>query len=90
MTSRLTRKSLVALAVAAIAGSLLASAPIANSATGANCKVNTPASKAQCDLIKVALVNKVVTLDPGASVRTTNQIYVTKDPRSKAAGNADY
>lgn len=79
MTSRLTRKSLVALAVAAIAGSLLASAPIANSATGANCKVNTPASKAQCDLIKVALVNKVVTLDPGASVRTTNQNYVTKD-----------
>ena len=79
MTLRLTRKSLVALAVAAIAGSLLVSAPIANSATGKNCKVNTPASKASCDLIKVALVNKVVTLDPGASVRTTNQNYVTKD-----------
>ena len=79
MTLRSTRKSLVALAVAALAGTLLVSLPAANAATGANCKVNTPASKAQCDLIKVALVNKVVTLDPGSSVRTTNQNYVTKD-----------
>lgn len=79
MKLRITRKSLAGFAVAALAGTLLASAPIANAATGANCTVNTPASKAQCDLIKVALVNKVVTLDPGASVRTTNQNYVTKD-----------
>jgi peptide/nickel transport system substrate-binding protein len=66
------------LAVVSLAGTLLIGVPAASAATGANCKLNTPSVKAHCDLITVALVNKVVTLDPTSSVRTTNQNYVTK------------
>lgn len=47
-------------------------------ADGANCKVTTTTSKAECDLITVALVNKVLSLDPANAGRTTNQNYVTK------------
>ncbi len=79
MTVKKLRQIAVAFASASLLGSLLIGIPAAVAGTGKNCDVNTPASKAQCDLIKVALVNKVVTLDPGSSVRTTNQNYVTKD-----------
>ncbi|MDA2963179.1 MAG: ABC transporter substrate-binding protein [Actinomycetota bacterium] len=64
-------------ASALVAGLLLSITP-ANAATGANCKLRTPSSKAQCDLITVALVNKVLTLDPANPGRTTNQNYVTR------------
>jgi peptide/nickel transport system substrate-binding protein len=65
-------------AVVSLAGTLLVGVPAANAATGTNCKLNTASANASCDLITVALVNKVVTLDPTSSVRTTNQNYVTK------------
>jgi peptide/nickel transport system substrate-binding protein len=60
-----------------VAGVLLSVTP-AQAAKGANCQVNTPAAKAECDLITVALVNKVLTLDPANPGRTTNQNYVTR------------
>jgi len=65
------------LTASALVGSLLVAAP-AYAAKGDNCQVNTPANKAQCDLITVALVNKVLTLDPANPGRTTNQNYVTR------------
>jgi peptide/nickel transport system substrate-binding protein len=66
------------LAIVSLAGTLLMGVPMASAATGANCKLNTPPAKASCDSIAVALVGKVVTLDPTSSARTTNQNYVVK------------
>lgn len=76
----LTRKRFLSLGIAsALFLTLLTASVPAQAATGANCKVNTkPAAKAQCDLITVALVNKVLTLDPANPGRTTNQNYVTR------------
>lgn len=68
-------------ALSLVAGTVVATAP-AQAATGKNCKVNTPTELADCDLITVALVNKVLTLDPANPGRTTNQNYVTKLPTS--------
>lgn len=78
MKIRNLRMWITQLAVVSLAGTLLVGVPAASAATGANCKLNTPLIKAHCDLITVALVNKVVTLDPTSSVRTTNQNYITK------------
>lgn len=59
------------------AGLLVGIAP-AHAAKGANCQVNTPITKAQCDFITVALIGKVVTLDPNNPSRTSNPNYVTR------------
>lgn len=77
----LNRKRFLSLGmVAALALTLLTTAVPAQAATGKDCKVTTKTNKAQCDRITVALVNKVVSLDPRSPVRTTNQNYVTKLP----------
>lgn len=77
----LNRKRFLSLGmVAALALTLLTTAVPAQAATGKDCKVTTKTKKAQCDRITVALVNKVVSLDPASPVRTTNQNYVTKLP----------
>lgn len=64
-------------ATSLVAGLLVGIAP-AHAALGVNCQVNTPAAKAQCDLITVALIGKVVTLDPNNPSRTSNPNYVTR------------
>jgi peptide/nickel transport system substrate-binding protein len=75
----LYRKRFLSLGIAsALFLSLLTAALPAQAATGANCKVNTPIAKAQCDLITVALVGKVLSLDPKSPTRTNNQNYVTR------------
>lgn len=73
------KNGLIGLVTAAsmVVGVLLGVTP-AQAADGANCKVTTTTSKAECDLITVALVNKVLSLDPANAGRTTNQNYVTK------------
>ena len=78
MNLRKMRSWIAPITVASLAGTLFIGAPIANAATGSACTLRTPSSTASCDLITVALVNKVVTLDPTSSVRTTNQNYITK------------
>jgi ABC-type transport system substrate-binding protein len=66
------------LTASSLAAGLLVGIAPAHAAKGANCQVNTPTAKAQCDLITVALVGKVVSLDPANPVKTTNPNYVTK------------
>jgi ABC-type transport system substrate-binding protein len=66
------------LTASSLAAGLLVGIAPAHAAKGANCQVNTPKAKAQCDLITVALVGKVVSLDPANPARTTNSNYVTK------------
>jgi ABC-type transport system substrate-binding protein len=66
------------LAVLAISGATLVGLSAANAASGSNCTLRTLSTKAQCDAITVALVGKVVTLDPINSVRTSNPNYVTR------------
>jgi len=66
------------LTASSLAAGLLVGIAPAHAAKGANCQVNTPTAKAQCDLITVALVGKVVSLDPANAARTTNPNYVTK------------
>lgn len=66
------------LTASSLAAGLLVGIAPAHAALGANCQVNTPTAKAQCDLITVALVGKVVSLDPANPVKTTNPNYVTK------------
>jgi peptide/nickel transport system substrate-binding protein len=78
MNLRKLRSWIAPITVASLAGTLFIGAPIANAATGSACTLRTPTASASCDLITVALVNKVVTLDPTSSVRTTNQNYITK------------
>lgn len=78
MNLRKMRSWLAPITVASLAGTLFIGAPTANAATGPACTLRTPAASAACDLITVALVNKVVTLDPTSPVRTTNQNYITK------------
>ena len=78
MAIRKLRNWIAPVAALSLAGALLVAVPSANGATGASCTLRTPTASAQCDLITVALVNKVVTLDPTSSVRTTNQNYITK------------
>jgi ABC-type transport system substrate-binding protein len=77
MNSKIKRGFLALLTASSLVGSLLLAVP-AQAAKGDNCQVNTPANKAQCDLITVALVNKVLTLDPANPGRVTNQNYVTR------------
>ena len=78
MAIRKLRNWIAPVAALSLAGALLVAVPSANGATGSSCTLRTPTDSAQCDLITVALVNKVVTLDPTSSVRTTNQNYITK------------
>jgi peptide/nickel transport system substrate-binding protein len=66
------------LGVVSLLGTLLVGVPVANAATGAKCQLKTPSASASCDSISVALVGKVVTLDPTSSARTTNSNYVVK------------
>jgi peptide/nickel transport system substrate-binding protein len=66
------------LTASSLAAGLLVGIAPAHAAKGANCQVNTPISKAQCDLITVALIGKVVTLDPNNPSRTSNPNYVTR------------
>jgi len=66
------------LTASSLAAGLLVGIAPAHAAKGANCQVTTPTAKAQCDLITVALVNKVLSLDAASPGRTTNQNYVTK------------
>ena len=47
------------LTATSLAAGLLVGISPAHAAKGANCKVNTPISKARCDLITVALIGKV-------------------------------
>ena len=66
------------LTASSLAAGLLVGIAPAHAAKGANCQVNTPTAKAQCDLITVALVGKVLSFDPTNSARTFNPTYVTK------------
>lgn len=78
MNLRKLRSWIAPITVASLAGTLFIGAPTAIAATGSACTLRTPTNSAACDLITVALVNKVVTLDPTSPVRTTNQNYITK------------
>ena len=66
------------LTASSLAAGLLVGIAPAHAAKGANCQVNTPITKAQCDFITVALIGKVVTLDPNNPSRTSNPNYVTR------------
>jgi len=73
------KRALVSLMAAlSLVATMLVGVTPAQAAEGANCKVDTPTERAQCDLITVALVNKVLTLDPANPGRTTNQNYITR------------
>jgi ABC-type transport system substrate-binding protein len=78
MKSSMKRGLIGVLTASSLAAGLLVGIAPAHAAKGANCQVNTPTAKAQCDLITVALVGKVVSLDPANPVKTTNPNYVTK------------
>ncbi|MBM3720866.1 MAG: ABC transporter substrate-binding protein [Actinobacteria bacterium] len=78
MNSTVKRGLVSLLAASSLVATMLLGIAPAQAAKGANCQVNTPAASAQCDLITVALVNKVLTLDPANPGRTTNQNYVTR------------
>ena len=78
MKVSMKRGLLGVLTATSLAAGLLVGISPAHAAKGANCKVNTPISKAQCDLITVALIGKVVTLDPNNPSRTSNPNYVTR------------
>ncbi len=66
------------LTASSLAAGLLVGIAPAHAAKGANCQVNTPTAKAQCDLITVSINGKVVSLDPANPARTTNPNYVTR------------
>lgn len=66
------------LTAASMVAGLVVSITPARAAEGVNCQLSVRISKAQCDLVTVALVNKVLTLDPANPGRTTNQNYVTR------------
>jgi peptide/nickel transport system substrate-binding protein len=66
------------LTASSLAAGLLVGIAPAHAAKGANCQVNTPITKAQCDFITVALVGKVLSFDPANIARTFNPTYVTK------------
>ena len=66
------------LTASSLAAGLLVGIAPAHAAKGANCQVNTPTAKAQCDLITVSINGKVVSLDPNNSARTTNPNYVSR------------
>ncbi len=66
------------LTASSLAAGLLVGIAPAHAAKGVNCQVNTPTAKAQCDLITVALVGKVLSFDPANIARTFNPTYVTK------------
>ena len=78
MKVSIKRGLLGVLTASSLAAGLLVGIAPAHAAKGANCQVNTPTAKAQCDLITVALVGKVVSLDPANPAKTTNPNYVTK------------
>ena len=78
MKVSIKRGLLGVLTASSLAAGLLVGIAPAHAAKGANCQVNTPIAKAQCDLITVALIGKVVTLDPNNPSRTSNPNYVTR------------
>jgi len=78
MKSSISRGLIAFFSGSALIATMLLGISPAQAAKGANCQVNTPTARAQCDLITVALVNKVLTLDPANPGRTTNQNYVTR------------
>ena len=78
MKASLKRGLLGILTASSLAAGLLVGIPAAQAAKGANCQVNTPIAKAKCKLITVALIGKVVTLDPNNPSRTSNPNYVTR------------
>jgi hypothetical protein len=69
MKSSMKRGLIGVLTASSLAAGLLVGIAPAHAAKGANCQVNTPTAKAQCDLITVALVGKVVSLDPANPVK---------------------
>ncbi len=78
MTLHSKRNFVTALAIASLVGTLFLGAPTASAAVGSKCKLSTKIDKAKCDLITVALVGKVVSLNPNFPGRTANQNYATK------------
>lgn len=78
MKVSIKRGLLGVLTASSLAAGLLVGIAPAHAAKGVNCQINTPTAKAQCDFITVALIGKVVTLDPNNPSRTSNPNYVTR------------